>query len=210
MKNVIYHKTCNNQFKIQYQTTIIKVSDVHCDYSKTEKLCLEGCRNYNKKYSCPPKSPDFKVLSKKYSHFVVNIFRIDLAEYKQQYNTIRMTNVVNKSVQRKVFNKAFLNNNFTEKIVILENGSCRLCKKCNLQNGMPCKYPDKMRPSLEACGINVDALVIKCFEFDLKWYKKNKQACFPEYQCTVGGILTNNPDLIIQTLNEAILQHKKE
>ncbi|MBN1914045.1 MAG: hypothetical protein JW788_06565 [Candidatus Omnitrophica bacterium] len=32
-------------------------------------------------------------------------------------------------------------------------GPCRLCKECDLKGG--CRHRDKVRPSMEACGIDV-------------------------------------------------------
>ena len=41
--------------------------DIEKDKIKTDKkrfleMCKNGCKNYNKKYSCPPKSPDFNFI----------------------------------------------------------------------------------------------------------------------------------------------------
>jgi hypothetical protein len=55
-----------------------------------------------------------------------------------------------------------------------------------------------MRPSLEATGVDVNDLIKKAFGFELKWYKKGG---FPDYQCVVGGILTNEPEKIINELS---------
>ena len=107
-----------------------------------------------------------------------------------------MVNTVGKSIQRKIMN---INENTLlrkkNSFKILENGSCRLCKKCNYQIGLDCKYPEKMRYSLEATGVNVNDLANKCFDMELDWYYKGKS--FPKYQCIVSAILTNEPSEVI-------------
>lgn len=42
------------------------------------------------------------------------------------------------------------------KALALGSGPCRLCGRCALESGKrACRHPDKARPSMEACGIDV-------------------------------------------------------
>lgn len=204
----IIHKTPNNKVKLLSNTEILVIDKIICDYKKFSVLCCIGCRNFDKKYSCPPKSPSFEVLSKDYGYLLVNAFKVPYIELKKEYNSVRMANVVAKSLQRKIFDKTaqeLRENNL--KFVILENGSCRLCKTCALQKKEPCKHPDKMRFSLEATGVDVNDLVLKCFDFPLQWYYKGKKEKFPEYQCVVSAILTNEPEKVSNILNEQTISY---
>jgi hypothetical protein len=116
----------------------------------------------------------------------------------RKYNTIRMANVVAKSIQRKAF-KYTSEQELNKSTKYLANGSCRLCRPCNLIKNEPCKYPQLMHPSLEATGIDVNDLITNAFGFELQWYKKDK---FPDYQCVVGGILTNEPKNLVKELRD--------
>lgn len=185
-RNQLVHVTKANRFYIESLTTFIDVKDVLVEYEKLALLCEEGCKNFNTKYCCPPISPSFQKVSRGFKYLTVNVFKTRLKEYKTIYNTIRMINNVNKTIQRRIIDQATI-----EGEIILENGSCRLCRNCQMENNLPCKYPGRMRYSLEATGIHVYDLVMKCFDFPLLWYSKGN---FPEYQCVVSGILTNNPD----------------
>lgn len=40
-------------------------------------------------------------------------------------------------------------------------GGCSLCKKCTYPDA-PCRFPDRVHRSMEACGIDVGALAKKC------------------------------------------------
>ena len=205
---IIIHKTPNNTVKLESSTGFLAIDEITIDYSNFSALCHAGCKNFGKKYSCPPKSPSFKLLSKNYKHLVINAFKAPYTELKKEYNSVRIANVVAKSLQRKLFDKTSQelkekNQNF----MILENGSCRLCKICALQKNEPCKHPAKMRFSLEATGVDVNDLVLKCFGFPLQWYYKGKKEKFPEYQCVVSAILTNEPEKVSNILNEQIISY---
>ena len=205
MKQNFIYKTANNTFEINSFITSIQNRDILCDYSRCSVFCKTGCRNFNKKYSCPPNSPSFEKISKNYEYIVVNAFQIPYEHLRSEYNTVRMANVVAKSFQRKIFDKTVIDlNNSNINFFMLENGSCRLCKICSMQKNEPCKHPDKMRFSLEATGIDVNDLLLKCFDFSLQWYYKGQKNNFPEYQTVVGAILTNKPEQIISILNKNI------
>ena len=193
--NLLY-RTRKNIFYITSLTSYLECNKITFDYYKFANECKIGCKNFRKKYSCPPYSPSFNNLSSNYNYLLVNTLKIKLDGFNKIYNTIRMANIVAKNIQKRLFNK--INKEIKdrkEKIIILENGSCRLCKTCELQKKLPCRYPKKMRYSLESTGIDVNDLIKKTFNFELKWYSNNN---FPEYQCVVGGILLKqtNPFIV--------------
>lgn len=175
-------------FEIQILCLESKTDTIVPNSKLFNSKCRIACKNYNQKYSCPPYCPSFEFLKNNYSKIQVLALKVDTEKYPNIYNTIRMINVVLKSIQRKMFDRIDIElNNKKIDHKILENGSCRLCKKCYLQLKLPCKYPLKMRPSLEATGVDVNQLIIDCFGFPLQWYTKDN---FPDYQCVVGGVLS--------------------
>ena len=195
MKAAISHKTPKYSFEIEAYYRITVVSSVRVEKERFSALCKDHCRNFNRKYSCPPSSNDFHNLSCGYDflHVFLNLVRLDT--FPQIYNTIRMVNTVLKGKQRK------LTDSISEKLsekhtphTILENGSCRLCKTCAFQFVEPCKHPEKMRFSLEATGVDVNDLCSSCFGIPLQWYRKG---AFPAYQGVVSAILCNtNSDIV--------------
>lgn len=198
----ITHKSLANEFYIESLTGCIPIKDVLVEYEMLSNICKNGCKNYNIKYCCPPNSPSFDQIAKNYKYLVVNVFKVSLEPYKKVFHTIRMTNSVIKSLQRK-----FIDGTFGASEVILENGSCRLCKKCTFQEGLPCRHPRRMRFSLEATGIHVQDLVKKCFDFELDWYKNDH---FPAFQCVASGILTNSPEQVMVQLTGSFLGFKNQ
>lgn len=147
------------------------------------EMCKK-CKNYNKKYSCPPKSPDFDDICKKEGLFII-LFRIDLSGISsKEYNKVQLANSVLKSRIDKLMR--MLEANFDSKY--LGSGSCKLCKPCQLEKNLPCKHPEKMRFSLEATGIDCNILSENLFKFPLLWYKDNKA---PDYTCVLAGLPCN-------------------
>ena len=64
-------------------------------------------------------------------------------------------------------------------------GSCLLCPTCTRTEGKPCLYPERVRPSLEACGFDIGKTASELLHIELKWGDKNRM---PEYLLLVSGI----------------------
>ncbi len=48
-------------------------------------------------------------------------------------------------------------------------GSCTLCRECTRPLGLPCRHPEKMRPSLEALGFDLCRALEDKFHIRLDW-----------------------------------------
>ena len=102
--------------------------------------CAHGCSGYNANWQCPPHSPD------------ENKTRDMLACYGRAI-------LVQGTPPGRDFHDKLLE---LERLCFLEGypkalafgaGPCPVCKNCD--TGHPCRFPDKARPSLEACGVDV-------------------------------------------------------
>ena len=153
-----------------------------------DNLCENGCPNYNKKWSCPPYSPDYcqYIEGKK---FIYTFFlRLDLSQMnyiKNDYLKIKAANTILKSRMDKFLQHITNQNDYK----YISSGSCRLCKPCNKKRELPCAHPNKMTYSFEALGIDVSKLVNMVFDKPLLWYKKGH---LPQYTSIVCGLLTDS------------------
>ena len=70
----------------------------------------------------------------------------------------------------------------------LSAGTCLLCGEGNCTRALsePCRYPDKMRYSIESLGGNVGLTVSKLMGIQLEWIEEGK---LPSYFVLVGGLL---------------------
>lgn len=177
-------KTPRHSLKIECHYDITDISRVKTNKELFAKMCRDGCRNFNKKHSCPPSMLDFKKYTKGYDKLLVVLLRIHLNQLKEyrQYHRLRVGNAVIKPRIEKIMRLLEGNSRF------LGTGACRLCKPCKKSLNQPCKYPDKMRFSLESLGVDCNQLTKDTFHFPLLWYK-DKTA--PEYTSVICALPVN-------------------
>ena len=74
-------------------------------------------------------------------------------------------------------------------------GTCLYCPdgSCTRPAGKPCRHPDKVRPSLEACGFDIARTTSELFGIDLKWGSEGR---IPEYLTLVCGFFHNADNFI--------------
>lgn len=129
--------------------------------------CQFGCSQYAKLLTCPPCTPDAE----------------EMAEIIGEYEKALLINAgPNANVQDIVVS---LENNFKqkgyEKAFALGARPCDLCDPCTVTTF--CQHPDKARPTLQACGIDVKTTVDKNGWTDLA----NHKPCSDSH--TIGMVL---------------------
>lgn len=208
-KCLFFVETHTKAASIVYSVEICPISIEKCaalvHKEKFDCLCKEGCSNYNRKWSCPPLSPAFEDVSNNYKYLYVFYLRISLDQLdyiKNDYLKIKAANSILKS-RADGFLRYMISKSKNSKYI--STGSCRLCKPCKLQKGLPCAHPNIMTYSFEALGVNVEALVNLCFQSPLQWYARGN---LPMYTSVVCGLLTNEK-LSLETLQEELLNNQK-
>ncbi len=68
----------------------------------------------------------------------------------------------------------------------LSGGSCTRCQRCTRLDGAPCRFPERMRYSIEALGGDVGRTASQYLQKPLLWIQDNT---VPAYMMTVGGLL---------------------
>ena len=173
------------------------------DKNCINELCHSGCINYNRKWSCPPHSPDYRDFSAQWNKLFVLYARMELVQFsyvKNDYLKIMAANSILKSRADR-----FLRHMAARYGSFISTGSCRLCKPCRCKSGLPCARPKLMTYSFEAMGVNVGKLVSERFQKPLLWYKPG---CLPEYTAVVCGLLTND-ELTVDDIQTEYLQFAK-
>ena len=100
--------------------------------------CQYGCGGYGGCLCCPPHSPP-----PEQTRAVLDCYSKALLVHckpKTGVNKIVVT------LEREIFLAGF------HKALAFGAGPCRLCKECDMD---ACRHPEKARPSMEACGIDV-------------------------------------------------------
>lgn len=104
--------------------------------------CQFGCNGYGRTLTCPPYSPTPEQTEK-----VLKNYTRTLLIHGDQYTNIRE---IVASLEREIFLDGYW------KAFAMGAGPCNLCTEC----GEYCTYPEKARPSMEACGIDVYSTVL--------------------------------------------------
>lgn len=78
-------------------------------------------------------------------------------------------------------------------------GSCLHCNgaECRRKCNKPCLHPDKVRPSLEAFGFDIERTLSELFGIKLLW---GKDGVLPEYLVLVSGFFHNTPNIFCQEI----------
>lgn len=168
-----------------------------------EKACKEGCPNYGKKWSCPPFSRPYNELVEGYNRAVLISFSANMDSYadiKNKYTAVKAANVTLKNLVEKVARKIETETNG----YALLSGSCRFCRPCSCKINQKCKYPEKMRYSMEATYLNVQAICEELLDFELLWYEEKR---LPQYTSTVSLIFFNkeySKEVILEIIGAVI------
>lgn len=200
MKNkFLISKLGDKKIKIYYKTALIPISKIKIEKEKFLKAC-KTCPNYNKNWACPPDAPNFYEYIKSAKHILFFLFYLKRKQVKK----------FGGKTQKEKLNKAYLFLKFKiEKVMyfletifkknckkFLTTGSCRICypKPCSREKGKKCKYPKKLRYSLEALGVNCISLSKNIFKKSLVWSKRKK--AFPRYISVIAGLPIKTPKSI--------------
>jgi len=111
------------------------------------------CRNYDTSWSCPPACASIDDMRERVQKYKEGILVQTVGELEDSldWDGIMEIGAVHKQNFGKM--RETLNINF-QNIMALGAGECKICDKCTYPDN-PCRYPDKMETSMEACGLFV-------------------------------------------------------
>lgn len=180
-------------YKIQRYTASVSIPEYIDRFVDVETFlgACKACHNYNQKWSCP--SYDFDVLEywNQYKTFRLLASQIIFPEdilsktYTQEQLNEILDNILPKEKQ-KLSDELLTEESKHPGSISLSAGSCIRCKSCTKAEGKPCRFPDKMRYSIESLGGNVGLTIEKLMGLHLEWMKNNK---LPHHFVLVCGLL---------------------
>jgi predicted metal-binding protein len=138
--------------KSEYEIFLKKAADLGAEEAKVidagtivtapwvRLKCQFGCSGYNSTYCCPPHTPTPEETRK-----VIDCYKKAVLVHGTGLGSI--TKIIVK-LEREIFLSGYY------KALGFGAGPCYLCKECPEEG---CKHPEKARPSMESCGIDVYA-----------------------------------------------------
>ncbi len=120
----------------------------------------DKCRNYDKSWSCPPACGTLEEISQRVRSYDSGVLLQTTASLSDSFDYESM-------IEAQKSHAGSLNV-LTEKlrsilpdILALGTGGCRICKECTYPSS-PCRFPDRMMASMEACGLLVSRVCENC------------------------------------------------
>ena len=151
------------------------------------------CPNYDKVWSCPSYDFDVETYWKQYSTICLYGHQILFHEEakNKSYTTDELNQFIDSVVQKEkqlLTEKLFLLEEENPGSISLSAGSCHICGtgNCTKSKNKPCRYPEKLRYSIESLGGNVGKTISNCFHIELEWVEEGK---LPNYFVLVCALL---------------------
>jgi len=138
----------------EWQTAAASASVVSFE-SKVLDMCkLNYCGQYGTRWTCPPGTGSLEKIVEELSRYK-NIFVFttkhsieDSFDIEGMMEARKLHDEIQSDVKKALAGKD---------VKILGVGGCSLCEKCTYPSS-PCRFPDRVTPAMEACGINVVTL----------------------------------------------------
>ena len=125
----------------------------------------DRCQSYGKTWSCPPACGELSDWEEKASHFSKGLVLQTVGDREDSYDFEAMMEVAEENKQQFDI--------FTEKLramgadfLAMSAGTCTRCDQCTYPDA-PCRFPEKLYPSMEACGLFVSGV---CSDNGIKYY----------------------------------------
>ncbi len=155
------------------------------DYVDAEYFltCCSVCQNYGRAWSCPPFDFDPRDLWRSYSRLRVYGYRVC---YSGERTQKEMEEVLWRA-KEKLDEEMLRLERATPGSLALSAGSCTICRTCARGEGKPCRFPQRMRHSIESIGGDVGKTIEQLCGIRIQWAKDGS---LPEYYVVAGGLLT--------------------
>ena len=153
--------------------------------------CCKLCPNYGKVWSCPPYSFDPQDIWNSYGSVRLYCRKVLFTEEARAVAYLpEELGVISKKLMQKEQDAFLAKLNELEYLhrgsMALAAGSCSVCATCARQCGERCRYPEKIRYSLESLGADVGRIAKDYFGQTIVW---GENGHLPEYFLLVGGLL---------------------
>lgn len=151
----------------------------------------KSCNKYGKTWACPPFRYDPKEIMAQFQHVYLIASKVDLqtqslkdTEEKEEFYE-RIIKAIRAPLDQALlkFERDYPSSR------VFYAGNCHLCPACTRFENIPCRYPEKMRASLEAYGFDVSKTTSTLFGLELDWGDKER---LPKFLILVSGIMTNH------------------
>ncbi len=126
---------------------------------EVRSMCAaDRCRSYNKTWSCPPACGSLEDWAEKASRYSRGLLLQTIGAREDSYDIEAMMEAAEEN-KRQV--DLFAERLLAEGVdfLLMGAGTCTRCKECTWPDA-PCRFPEKLFPSMEACGLFVSQVCV--------------------------------------------------
>lgn len=123
-----------------------------------DMCAADRCHNYCKSWSCPPAAPSLEEMREKVQAFREGILVQTVGELEDSYDFEGMEAAA-KSQTKAIYKLWDALEPEYPGLFPMGTGGCTRCAKCTYPDA-PCRFPDRMAYSMEACGLYVSKVCV--------------------------------------------------
>jgi predicted metal-binding protein len=141
---------------------IVNVSDVQFSESFRDMCVMNSCGKFGTNWMCPPAVGEFKEMRDQVLKFSKGLVVQTVYQMEDSFDFEGMMKA--SEIHEKVFRDVWdhiRKEKILEPHLALNAGICKFCEHCTYPD-RDCLYPDEALASVEAYGIDVNALVTAC------------------------------------------------
>jgi len=142
---------------------VVKTADLKFS-EEFRTLCQQNaCGKYGTNWMCPPAVGTFEASKAKVLRFAEGVVfqTVYRLEDSFDYDGMVRAGEIHERLFRRLLEHIQRDVAYAE-LLPLNAGECKACRHCTYPDGKPCRSPDKAVASIEAHGIDVNALVTHC------------------------------------------------
>lgn len=113
----------------------------------------DKCRSYGKNWSCPPNCPSLEEMTRRAKGYHRGILVQSVGQMEDDFDFETMMETEQLQKDRFYALAAAIKQDYPG-CLPMSAGACTLCKHCACPEN-PCRHPETLYPSMEACGLMV-------------------------------------------------------
>ena len=124
---------------------------------EVRSMCAaDKCHHYGKTWSCPPACGSLEEWKEKSSRYSKGLLLQTIGDREDSYDIEAMMEAADTNkAQVEAFAKQI--RAAGADVLLMSAGTCTRCQQCTYPDA-PCRFPDMMFPSMEACGLFVSKI----------------------------------------------------
>lgn len=162
------------------------------EHSKFERCCRE-CGNYGRSWGCPPFGFDVGERLQRYDRVLLVATKITP---EAEGLPVELSRTLIRPERIRLDRRLRELEKEHDALSCSYVGSCLYCPEgsCTRPEGLPCRHPDLVRPSLESYGFDIGKTLAELFGTELLWGTEGRM---PQYLTLVCGLFYRSSSKVV-------------